>query len=288
VKPAPFDYQSPTTVDDAIAALSGDTEAKVIAGGQSLVPLMSMRLAAFDELIDLRRIDELRRIDVGTDTVRIGAMVRQAVAEHDDAVGAAAPLLPMALANVGHFQIRNRGTIGGSIAHADPAAELPTVALTLDATMEIAGPAGRREVAAADFFDYTFATAVQDNEILVAVRFPVWGSGSGFAVEEVARRHGDFAIVGAMCGIRLDAGSIAQAAIGMFGVAGTPVRATAAEDLLVGTAADGVDAMAAGQVAVQDLDPPSDIHGSSEYRKYVGAHVVARAVTRAIEEAQRG
>jgi carbon-monoxide dehydrogenase medium subunit len=288
VKPAPFDYEAPTTLDAAVAGLTDGIDAKLLAGGQSLIPILSLRLAKFDRLVDLRRVDELRRIEIDDTRARIGAMVTQAAAEHDERVGAAVPLLPLALANVGHFQVRNRGTIGGSIAHADPAAELPAVALALGATMEIAGPAGRRDVDATDFFETTFTTAVGDDEILSAVTFPVWGPGAGFAVEEVARRHGDFALVGAVCGVQIADGVVHRAAIGMFGMGATPLRASAAEADLSGASADGIDSEQLGRAAVADLDPPSDIHATGAYRRSVGAHVVARAVRRAVQEAANG
>ena len=289
MKPAPFDYQAPTTLDEAIAALSsGGDSAKALAGGQSLIPVLAMRLAKFDRLVDLRKIDELRQIDVGAEAARVGAMVRQADAERHPGLRRAVPLLSLALANVGHFQIRNRGTIGGSIAHADPAAELPAVALALDATLEAAGPDGHRDIAASDFFEGTFTTALDDDEILTAVGFPVWGAGSGFAVEEVARRHGDFALVGAACGIQVSGGAVSRAAIGMFGMGYVPLRASAAEDGLIGSDPAAIDATALGAAAIAVLDPPTDIHATGEYRKAVAPHVIARAITRAIEEAQRG
>lgn len=287
MKPAAFEYRRPTTVEEAVAALSGG-DVKLLAGGQSLIPVMSMRLAEFEALVDLGRVDELREIEIGHDAVSVGAMVRHATAEHHEALGAAVPLLPLALAQVGHFQIRNRGTIGGSIAHADPAAELPAVALALDATMEAVGPGGSRRIPATEFFESTFTTALADDEILTSISFPVWPPGSGFAVEEVARRHGDFAIVGAVCGIQIGDGEVSRAAISMFGMGSTPIRASAAETALVGSSSADIDSSVLGAAAVEHLDPPADIHGSSAYRRHVGAHVVARAITRAAEEAQRG
>ena len=288
MKPASFEYRAPTTIDEAVSALSSGGEVKVLAGGQSLIPVLALRLAKFDQLVDLRLIDELQQVDVGPESARVGAMVRQAQAERHVSLCAAVPLLPLALSKVGHFQIRNRGTIGGSIAHADPAAELPAVALALDATLEAAGPAGRRDIAAADFFEGTFSTALDDDEILTAVRFPVWGPGSGFAVEEVARRHGDFALVGAVCGVQLNGGVVSRAAIGLFGMGPGPLRATAAEQAMVGSDPATVDAGSLGATAMVGLDPPTDIHATGEYRRAVGAHVVARAITQAIEEARRG
>ncbi len=284
MKPAPFEYSAPTTVAEAIEALSHD-DAKVLAGGQSLIPLMAMRLSRFDRLVDLRRIPELSGCTRVNGTVRIGAMTRQADAEHDPIVAEGAPLLAKALPNVGHYQIRNQGTVGGSIVHADPSAELPTAALALDATIEIAGASGVRRVPASEFFLGTMETAVGDHEIVTAIEFPVWGPGSGFAVEEMARRHGDFAVVGAMCGVRIEGGTVAQSAIAMFGVGSVPVRCGAAESMLTGSTVDGLDLGAVAQAAVADLDPPDDLHASGAYRRAVGAALVERALRAAIEEA---
>jgi carbon-monoxide dehydrogenase medium subunit len=268
--------------------LAANPDAKVLAGGQSLIPMMALRLATPVELVDLRCVDHLQQIDVNGRFARVGSMVRQATAEHHEELGRAIPLLPLALASVGHFQIRNRGTVGGSLAHADPAAELPAVALTLDATMEIVGPGGRREVSAADFFESAFSTAIGEDEILAAMRFPIWESRSGFAVEEVARRHGDFALVGAVCGIQLDERGISRAAITPMNMGSTPLRAPAAAERLVGADPAGVDVAEIGVIAVADTNPPADLHASSDYRRQVAAHVVGRAIGRAIEEAQRG
>ena len=173
MKPAPFEYCLPTTLTEAIDALSADG-AKVLAGGQSLIPLMALRLASFETLVDLRVITELRGSERVNGSVRVGAMTRQADAEQDTVIGIEVPLLAKALPKIGHFQIRNQGTVGGSIAHADPAAELPTVALALDATIEAAGPAGTRRIPASEFFRATFDTALDDAEILTAIEFPVW------------------------------------------------------------------------------------------------------------------
>ncbi len=221
MKPAPFDYHAPTTVDEVVALLHehGD-EAKVLAGGQSLIPMLNLRLARFATLVDIGRVASLRRLERVNGHVVVGSMVRQRELEASDVA-----LLAAATPLIGHFQIRNRGTLGGSIAHADPAAEYPAVALALDAELDIAGPAGARTVPAAEFFVGTWETALADDEVLVAVRFPVWGDGSGFSVEEVARRHGDFAIAGCACGVQVGDGRISRAAIALFGVAGTPVRA---------------------------------------------------------------
>ena len=282
MKPAPFDYHAPTTVDEVVALLHehGD-EAKVLAGGQSLIPMLNLRLARFATLVDIGRVASLRRLERVNGHVVVGSMVRQRELEACDVA-----LLAAATPLIGHFQIRNRGTLGGSIAHADPAAEYPAVALALDAELDIAGPAGARTVPAAEFFVGTWETALADDEVLVAVRFPVWGEGSGFAVEEVARRHGDFAIAGCACGVQIDDGRISRAAIALFGVAGTPVRAEVAERALVGADADTVDAAEIGNLAAVGLEPPDDLHASGALRRRIAAAVVTRAVARAIERAR--
>ncbi|MET0663125.1 MAG: xanthine dehydrogenase family protein subunit M [Microbacterium sp.] len=291
MKPSKFHYHAPTTVADAVGLLGEYAdEAKVLAGGQSLVPMMSLRLATFGHLVDLNGIDELSGIERSNGHVRVGALTRQSTAEHDPTVSADVPLAAKALPHIGHFQIRNRGTVGGSIAHADPASELPAVALALDATLAAAGPGGERDIGAADFFEGTWQTALADDEILVAIRFPVWGGRSGFAVEEVARRHGDFAICGAVCGVELDGDTVVRAAIAMFGVGGTPVRASAAEQALVAASAGAdlatVDLAAIGGEAAAPLTPSADIHASAAYRKQITAVVVRRALSKAIEEAR--
>ena len=289
MKPAPFTYESPDTLAEAVELLAGHgDDAKVLAGGQSLVPMLALRLARFERLIDLDRIAELRTIERTDDHLRVGAMVRQAAAERDHDVATAAPLLARALPHIGHFQIRNRGTIGGSTAHADPAAELPAVALALDAELELAGPQGLRIVPASSFFVSMWATAIGDDEILAAVRYPTWGDRSGFAVREFARRPGDFALAGAACGVSLDArGIVHRAAIAMFGVGPTPIRATAAEAALVGQPAGSpLDEIV--QIAADATQPSDDVHGSADYRRTLAADMVGRALRAAIEEAGDG
>jgi len=288
VKPAPFELHVPATTTEVVDILAThQDESKVLAGGQSLVPMLALRLARPGVLVDINRIREIAGVGYGDGEVRVGALTRHAELEHDAGLASQVPLLARAAPLIGHFQIRNRGTVGGSIAHADPSAELPAVALALDATLEVAAPGGRRRVPASEFFEGTFVTAVQDTELLAAVEFPVWGDGSGFAVEEMARRHGDFALVGAMCGVRIANGSIAQAAIAMFGVGSTPVRCGTAEAQLVGSSAEGLDTSEIGRAAVADLDPPTDVHASAAYRKAVGVTLVDRALRSAIQEASR-
>jgi len=286
VKPAPFEMHLPTSVSEVVALLDehGDA-AKPIAGGQSLVPMMSLRLAAFEHLIDLNGVSELNQVSVHGDSLRIGAMVRQSTAEHDPQVVKSAPLVAKAIPHIGHFQIRNRGTVGGSIAHADPSSELPAVALALDATIEAVGPNGSREIAAKDFFVSTWETSLVDGEILTGVRFPIWSGKCGFVVEEVARRHGDFALVGVAAAVQVDGSKVTKAAIALFGVGGTPVRASEAEQALIAGGATA-DLDAVGKLAAMNLAPSDDVHASGDYRKSVAATIVARAIAKALKEAQ--
>jgi carbon-monoxide dehydrogenase medium subunit len=288
VKPAPFEYHAPETTSDVVGLLAehGD-EAKPLAGGQSLVPMLALRLTRFGHLVDLNRVPELAGVERRNGTVVVGAMTRQAALEtSDDAT--AVPLLMKATPFIGHFQIRNRGTVGGSIAHADPAAELPAVALALDAQLEISSSSGTRLEPASEFFVGTWTTSVQSEELLTAVHFPVWSGRAGFAVDEVSRRLGDFALVGVTCGVELDdGGRVARAAIALLGMGSTPLRAPVAESALVGTTPSASDVGEIAELAVRDLDPPEDIHASSLYRRSVGAHVVARALSAALEDANR-
>jgi len=291
VKAVAFEYDAPTTADEAVGLLAehGD-EAKVLAGGQSLIPMLALRLAVFDRLVDIGRIDELRGIERRDGALRIGAATTDAEVERDAEVRAAAPLVARATPLIGHLQIRNRGTVGGSIAHADPAAEYPAVALALDAELDILSPRGRRVVAARDFFTGLWSTALAPDELLAGVSFPVWSGRSGFAVEELSRRHGDFAIAGAAVAVQLDDDQdrVRRCAVALIGMASVPVRATSAEAAAVGVTIDAVDPAEVGRLAAGDADPPSDVHGTAVYRRRVGAAVVARAWTAAVGEARSG
>lgn len=287
MKAAPFTYHAPTTVAEALALLAehGD-DAKVLAGGQSLVPMLALRLARYGHLIDLNRIEALATVSRRDDVLSIGALTRQADVLRDPVLRAGAPLLAAATPFLGHAQIRNRGTVGGSIAHADPAAEYPAVTLALDATLVIAGPVGERRVAARDFFAGMWETAVEPDELLAAVEVPVWsGADVRVGVDEVARRAGDFALAGAAVALGLSDGVITRAAIGLLGLGSTPLRAAAAEEALIGCEPGGVDLDRLGEAAVEGLTPPSDIHGSAAYRKRAAATVVRRAVAAALGEA---
>jgi len=250
--------------------------------------MLALRLTRFEHLVDLNHVSELSSVERDNGTLVVGAMARQCSIERNE-VAQAVPLLTRAIPLIGHFQIRNRGTVGGSIAHADPAGELPAIALALDAEMEIASSGGTRRVEARDFFAGTWTTTIEPDELLVAIRFPVWSGRCGFAIDEVARRMGDFALTGVGCGVELDdAGAVRRAAISLLGMGPTPLRADAAEAALVGTTPVAADLSAAAELAVRDLDPPVDVHASAAYRTSVGAHVVERALSSALEEARGG
>ena len=289
MKPAPFEYHAPGSVADAVGLLAEHAdECKVLAGGQSLVPMLALRLTRFEHIVDLNRVDELAGVSRTNGTLRVGAMTRQRAVERDAGVAAAVPLLAAAVPFIGHTQIRNRGTIGGSIAHADPASELPAVALALGAELEVASASATRRVPATEFFEGTWTTCLADDELLVAVHFPVWEGRCGFAFEEVARRSGDFALAGVATAIEVDDdGIVRRAALSLLGMGGTPLRPAAAEAAIIGRAPDASDLDEIATLAVSDLDPPDDIHASSAYRKRIGAHLVRRTLARAIEEAGR-
>ena len=291
MKPAPFDYHTPETAADAAHLLAqlGDG-AKVLAGGQSLVPMLALRLAVFEHLVDIGRVAELQGIEVRGDGLWIGAGTTQARVEASDEAASSVPLLTRVTPFIGHFQIRNRGTLGGSIAHADPAAEYPAVALALDATMHVTSSKGSRTIAANDFFDGLWTTTMEADELLAGVTFPIWSGRRGFGVEEFARRHGDFAIAGATVGVELDdADRIGRCAIGLIGLGSTPERAETAEAELVGRPVTDVEPDDVGRLAMAGLGSvPDDLHGSAEFRLRVGAAMVARAWTTASAEARRG
>lgn len=236
---APFDYHRPDTVDEAVVLLEtygGD--GKVLAGGQSLLPVLALRLTSLGHLIDIGRVQGLQAVDVHDDgAVFIGAAVTHARVEKSDVLAAAAPAVVGAMPYIGHRAIRSRGTVCGSLAHADPAAELPAVALAVGAEMTVRGPTGQRTVSAADFFEGYLSSALAEDELLVDVRFPAWGPRAGWSVLEVSRRHGDYALVGLVTTLEIDeAGLLRRPALSFFGVAGTPVRAAEAEKLLDGKA----------------------------------------------------
>jgi carbon-monoxide dehydrogenase medium subunit len=280
------EYEAPTTIAEAVDLLAEhEDEASVLAGGQSLIPLMALRLARPGVLIDINGLSELSLVAVTDGRVTIGAMTREYVAEDSATVGDAVPLLAAALPLIGHEAIRSRGTIGGSLAHADPAAELPAVALALDAEFVVRGRARGRVIPAADWFEGYLATSRRPEELLTEVRFPAAGPGTGVAFLEVARRHGDFAIVGLAVSLTLADGVISDARLAFAGVSDVPVRAAETEDLLAGERPSAELFAEAARVAAAVLDPPADLNGSSEYRKQVAATLVRRGLQAAMDNA---
>jgi carbon-monoxide dehydrogenase medium subunit len=287
MKPAVFEHHAVRSVDEAIELLAelGDG-AKVLAGGQSLVPVLALRLARFDHLIDINPLaggDGLAGVTRSDGVVAVGAATTHRTVERSDALMQLVPLLSRATAHVGHFQIRNRGTLGGALAHADPAAEQPAVALALDAVMVARSRRGVRRIPAADFFLGTWTTAMEPDELLTGVEFPVRRQRSGFALEEVARRRGDFAMAGVACGLSLDqSGAVDWCGLAAFGVASTPLRLVTAEKAL----SSGADVDSVVAAAIDRLEPTADMHASADYRRKVTGVLVARAVGRAMEEAR--
>ena len=284
MKPPPFEYSAAGSVEEAVDLLAEHGEdAKVLAGGQSLIPLLSLRLARPTRLIDINGVAELASIRDGSG-LELGAMVRHRRAERSAEVAQEAPLITEAVRLVGHAAIRSRGTLGGSIAHADPAAELPAALLALDGQAVAVSRRGTRAVPAADLFEGFLTTSLQPDELLTGVRLPAWPPGMGWSFREFTRRSGDFAVVGVACGLGLDGGGrVETARLAFCGVAGTPVRAAAAEAVVLGEQPSAELWAQAGEAAKAELDPPSDVHGTAAYRRHL-AGVLTR---RALEEAHR-
>jgi carbon-monoxide dehydrogenase medium subunit len=290
MKPPRFAYYDPETVAEAIQIKNRfETDALVLAGGQSLMPMLNTRLARPEVLIDINRIAPLQDLQVGPTHVEFGALVRQHRLESDPVVARNVPLLAAVTHYIGHVENRHRGTVGGSLAHADSAAELPTAAITLDAEMVIEGPAGRRVEAAADFFAGWMTTTVAPDELLVAVRFPITPADAGWGFVEVARREGDFALSAAAAQLRLDeAGRVSQIAIGVASITDRPVRASGTEAQLLGQVPTP-EAVAAAARAVEDqVTASDDMHATHTYRRHLAATVTQRAVLAAVGRAQEG
>ena len=285
MKPAPFEYVAPESVEEALAALQqNNPDGKILAGGQSLLPLLNLRLTKPKLLVDLNGISGLDGIREMPEGLAIGAMTRQSKLEHSLLVHQRCPLLAEAIRYIGHVAIRHRGTIGGSLAHADPAAELPALALALDAKFAIAGRGTDRVISAEEFFLDFLTTALAPDEILRQIVFPIIRPSSGYALEEIARRHGDFAIAGVVVIVDLDdAGKIAEARVALFGLAPTPVRARQAERALVGRELDDRAMLDAAVLLEEVLEPPGDIRASSAYRKHAAAVLLSRALKRAVQ-----
>lgn len=280
--PAAFDYTRPATLDEAIQALAeaGD-DAKVLAGGQSLIPLLRLRFASPTTVVDLAGVEDLRGVREEADALVIGAMTTHAEVITDPLIGRHAPLLAQATATVADRQVRHRGTLGGALAHADPAGDLPAVAVALDATVEIAGPNGRRTVPAADFFVDYLTTAVEPGEVLVTVRIPKRKEWAGH-YEKFNRVAQGWALVGVAAMVRQENGNIVEARVALTNMGATPIRATAMESALAGSPADRETVAAAAAHAAQDARPTSDLSASAEYREHLARVLSERAVMAAL------
>ncbi len=289
MKPPPFEYHVADSLDQALSLLAdyGD-DAKPLAGGQSLIPLLNFRLARPTALIDLNHIDALQGITRAADGgLRIGAMTRQRALERDTNVRQHAPLVVETMPHVAHPQIRNRGTIGGSLAHAEPAAELPAVMITLGARLHLRSKRAERWVSADEFFTGLFATALQTGELLTTVEIPTMPERTGYAFEEVARRHGDFALLGVAASVTVDeTGNCRDARITLVNPGAGAERMQRAASSLIGRATDNAAAQAAGEIAAADITATGDVHASPAYRRQLARVLTRRALLRAFERAR--
>ena len=285
MKPAPFEYADPRSVDETVTLLArhGD-DAKILAGGQSLVPMLNFRLARPAAIVDINRVDGLGALTHTGGTLRLGALVRQRQLERW--ARERAPLFAAALALVGHAAIRNRGTVAGSVVHADPAAELPALLLVLDGTAVARSSRGERQIPAAELFVGPLVTGIAPDEVVTETRFTLPASGEGWGLHEVARRHGDFALAGAIAVLSVRGGAIEHARIALFGAGPTPLRLTPAERALEGQPAGAEIFREVAEAACRELPAPSDIHATVEYRRRVAATLVARALADATGRAR--
>ena len=283
MKLPPFEYAAPTTLDEAIALLaaSGGT-AKAVAGGQSFFPVMAFRLASPSLIVDLRKIPGLGSIEIDAQGVRLGAKVRWRDILDDERLATSHPLLRAAISHVAHYQIRNRGTVGGSLAHADPAAEMPGIAVACDAKIVLAGSSGRRIVAAADFFTAALSTVLADDELIVEIRLPAWPANRRWAFEEFALRRGDFAIAGVAVFYDQDAsGRAINSHMGVIGACTRPHRLAQAEAAFNGKTINAAAMKAAAEAASAEVDPPGDLHASAAYRRSLVGTLIERTLQRA-------
>lgn len=279
MKMPPFEYACPTTISEAVKLLATHDDAKALAGGQSLVPMLAFRLAQPSMLVDLRKLTELRQIKISDAGVSLGAMTRWRDIEDDARLATAHPLLKAAITHVAHYQIRNRGTVGGSIAHADPAAEMPGIAVACDAEIAVIGKAGARVIKAGDLFQGPLMTALAADEIIVDIRLPAWPAGRRWGFQEFARRRGDFAMAAAAVFYDQDPdGRARNAHVGAIGVADRPLRLAAVEAVLNGQMIDDATIAKADAAASAAVNPDDDIHASRAYRKALLGTMVERAL----------
>src|SRR4249919_780727 len=279
MKLPPFEYACPSTINEAVALLANHSgEAKPLAGGQSLMPMMAFRIAQPSLLVDLRKLPGLNEIRIGPDGVRIGALVRWRDILDDKRLASAHPLLKEAISHVAHYQIRNRGTVGGSCAHADPASEMPGIAQTCDAEITVTGKAGTRTIKAADFFQGALTTALKPDEIITEVHLPAWPASRRYDFQEFARRRGDFAMSGVALYYDVQGGKAANAHIGVLGVGDHARRLPSAEAVVNGKAVDEALAVKAGEAASAEVEPQDDIHASAAYRRSLTGTLTERAL----------
>lgn len=282
MKPAKFEYVAPTTLDAAVAALAAaNGEGKVLAGGQSLLPLLNFRMARPAVLVDLNGIKELSFIELRGDRVAIGALTRHREIEHSPLIASKLPVMSAAMRHVAHLAIRNRGTIGGSLSHADPAAELPMMAMLYGASLTVQRPAGRRTIAAKDFFVDALTNCLEPEDIVVEIEFPIL-QHDGWAFEEVARRFGDFALASIAVSIRRGPSRIEDARVAVMGVADTPLRLELVEKQLCESEVDGSTPDRFSEWVTSSVTPNSDLHASTEYRKHLLGELARRAVGTAL------
>jgi aerobic carbon-monoxide dehydrogenase medium subunit len=288
MKMPPFDYARPSSVSEAVALLAAHEDAKVLAGGQSLVPMLAFRLASPSLLVDLGRLAELRRIEISDQGLVLGAMTRWCDILADARLRKAHPLLVAGVEHVAHYQIRNRGTVGGSLAHADPAAEMPGLALVCDAQIATVGKSGERVIAAASFFKGPLMTALAPDEIIVEVRLPAWPAARRWGFREFARRRGDFAMAAAAVWYDQDAqGRARDAHVGAIGVSDRPLRLAPVEAVLKGRVIDEAAIAEAEAAAAAAVDPPEDIHASAAYRRALIGTMVERALRDAAQRSMQ-
>jgi carbon-monoxide dehydrogenase medium subunit len=284
LKPSPLEYRAPATLREAIGLLGADPEAVVIAGGQSLMPVLAFRLAAPSMLVDLRRVPGLGDIAIGDAGIHLGARVRWRDIEDDARLEIAHPLLREAIAHVAHYQIRNRGTVGGSLAHADPAAELPGIAVTCDAEITLIGTAGARTIAAGEFFTGPLSTVRGPDEIVTELHLPFWPAGRRWAFREFAQRQGDFALAGiALFYDEDDRARVHNAHVGVIGACDRPQRLLEVEAVLNGQPIDDDLIREAAATAARTVDPPEDIHAGAAYRRALVATLVERGLREAAQ-----
>lgn len=287
MKPAPFDYVAPTSIEEACAALAeAGGGATVLAGGQTLMPLLNLRMSQPFILVDINHIAELkgvRKVDGGT---RIGPMTRQCEVIESPELAKSLPVLVQAVKHVGHYQTRNRGTIGGSITLGEPAAELPATAVALDASIEVRSVNGTRQIPASEFYLGPYMNVLEPEDLVTGITFPDWPTGHITLFKELAQRPGDFALVGLVGALAMEAGKITRAGIGWFGMGPTPIRATSAEQLLLGQAPEDIDPQAVAEAAVSDTAPFDDKLVSAEYRRTVGKKLFARTLSEAVKSGE--